>query len=599
MGQKQSAHAEALQNVREEAAKRVGDVAISARFNRLPKRLEDDYEINENSVLGTGYNGSVFLCTNKSGPKRKYAVKGFHMQGISADKLQQLEAECMIFLSMDHPHVARLVDVYECDRMLNLVMECMEGGELFERLTDRKRFTEPDAAMAVWQMLLAVNYLHSRGVVHRDLKLENFLYESKDTDHLKLIDFGFSHVWEPNTTMALSCGTLAYVAPEVLKKSYTSKCDLWSTGVILFILLAGYMPFSGAEKKQRTAIDKGEYNWRPERWAKVSPEAQDLVKKLLVKDAEQRLSAEDALKHKFINKRHDVQDAARPGSPRDQMEGLGDALVSFAKASQFRRACMSVMAWSLTNEERAKVREMFIAMDKNNTGTITMCELRDILMNKFEISDDQVKPIFAALDTAQNDEIHYSEFLAAMCSTRIAMHDELLRQTFSRFDADNTGFISVDNLRTVLGDSFSGAEVEKLIQEADTTKDGKISYDEFIAYLKSGDDDDQGGEKTHAMEAAEKIIENALTHEEAAKAAAAPGTLQWCKGKAKGMVEKTGAGVSSMTGSMKVNTGASRDTQGSGGATAAAPAQGAENQPLVDKKGDQKGEKSSGCCTLQ
>merc|ERR1719444_653260 len=93
-------------------------------------------------------------------------------------------------------------------------------------------------------MLLAVNYIHSHGVVHRDIKLENFLYETKEGDHLKLIDFGFSKIWSPNTKMRASCGTLAYVAPEVLSQNYTSKCDLWSLGFIAFILLFGYMPFT-------------------------------------------------------------------------------------------------------------------------------------------------------------------------------------------------------------------------------------------------------------------------------------------------------------------------------------------------------------------
>lgn len=130
---------------------------------------------------------------------------------------------------MDHPHVASLTDVYESEDQLYLVMECMLGGELFDRVVKRKRFTEKDAAKAVYQMLLAVNYIHSHDVVHRDIKLENFLYEAQDSDHLKLIDFGFSKIWQPNTTMAVSCGTLAYVAPEVLEKSYTSQCDLWLT----------------------------------------------------------------------------------------------------------------------------------------------------------------------------------------------------------------------------------------------------------------------------------------------------------------------------------------------------------------------------------
>jgi len=589
MGNKSST--DRLQATTKRAAERSGKVAVSARYKRLPKKLEDDYIMDvlgtgESVVLGTGYNGSVFMAKSKTS-KHKYAVKGFHLNGVSGEKMQQLEAECEIFLSMDHPHVSRLVDVYESESQLHLVMECMEGGELFERLSQRKRFSEKDSANAVYQMLLAINYIHAKGIVHRDLKLENFLYESSDTDHLKLIDFGFSHIWEPNTKMALSCGTLAYVAPEVLKKSYTSKCDLWSLGVILFILLAGYMPFSGAEKMQRKAIEDGNYSWRADRWKSVSAEAIELVKKLLQKDTSLRLSAEEALAHPFLQKRFSVEDQTCPTELIDQ--SAADALVNFAKASQFRRACMSVMAWSLSNEERAQVRDMFIAMDKDKTGTIKMCELKEILTSKFSICDTQIKPIFDALDSSQNDEIHYTEFLAAMVSTRIAMHDDLLTQTFKRFDCDNSGYITVDNLRTVLGESFNGTEVENLIAEGDLTKDGRISYEEFIAYLKGGDGSDT------MNEAAAKIVDTQLKQPEEERAAPALGTLAWAKGKAGGLLPfSTKFSTSSQLEtdcrameSMQVNTSGTMQSPGAApGASDATPLVSGDAPP-ADKKKEQ------------
>merc|ERR1719433_1595447 len=152
-------------------------------------------------------------------------------------------------------------------------MECLEGGELFDRVIERKRFSENDASDAVRQMLLALNYLHSAGIVHRDLKLENFLYDKKGGDHLKLIDFGFSKVWDPNVKMHLSCGTLSYVAPEVLEKNYGSQCDLWSLGVICYILLSGQMPFAGSESVQTQNIKEGKYQMRPDKWSKVPKEA--------------------------------------------------------------------------------------------------------------------------------------------------------------------------------------------------------------------------------------------------------------------------------------------------------------------------------------
>jgi len=231
---------------------KVGKVQLSGRYHRLPKKMEDDYEVSQ-KVLGSGYNGVVRMGTSKLNKATRVAVKAFKLAGLQGDKKQQLESEVEIFLCMDHPHVTRLFDVYESSDTLYLIMECMDGGELFDRVTELKQFSERDAADAVWQMLLALNYLHSHGIVHRDLKLENFLYDQKNSSHLKLIDFGFSKVVDPNAVMRSSCGTLSYAAPEVLNMKYTQKCDLWSMGVIAYILLSGTMPFEGSEEQKMKA----------------------------------------------------------------------------------------------------------------------------------------------------------------------------------------------------------------------------------------------------------------------------------------------------------------------------------------------------------
>jgi len=475
---------------------RVGKIPLSGRFHRCPKTIDDDYEVC-NKVLGSGYNGVVRMatCKHNSGNQR-FAVKAFKLSTIPRDKKGQLESEVEIFLCMDHPHITRLYDVYENGDTLHLVMECMEGGELFDRVTEIKRFTERDAADAVWQMLLAINYIHTHGIVHRDLKLENFLYDQKGSSHLKLIDFGFSKMWDPNIKMQVSCGTLAYVAPEVLGKCYTSQCDLWSLGVIGFIIISGYMPFSGSEKQQTDNISSGTIRFKPERWNTVSPIAMEFTKALLQVDPKKRLTAEQALEHPWIAQR---ETNAQP----EVDDKVVDALRQFGQASKFRRCCMEMMAWSLTNEERAKVRNYFVSMDKNHRGTITLQELKQVLQEKFNVPADETKAIFDSLDSNHDEEIHYSDFLAAMVNTRIALHDDLLKSAFKKFDTDQSGYITKENLREVLGDVYEGEQVEAFVAEADALKDGRISYEEFVAYLRG----DPLGE--HA-EATTKIIDAQL-----------------------------------------------------------------------------------------
>lgn len=467
-----------LQDITERLEARCGKIPLSGRYHKVPRRIEDDYEVC-NKVLGSGYNGVVRMASRKSSSSQdqKFAVKAFKLAMVANEKRGQLESEVEIFLCMDHPHITRLYDVYESDENLYLVMECMEGGELFDRVTELKRFSERDAADAIWQMLLALNYIHSHGIVHRDLKLENFLYDVKGSSHLKLIDFGFSRMWDPNIKMHVSCGTLSYVAPEVLEKSYTSQCDCWSLGVITFILLAGYMPFSGSENTQTKNISEGRYTMKPERWHTISKEATDFTRALLQVNPTRRLSAQTALEHPWIAQRHQCAKA-------DVDQGIVDALRSFGSSSRFRRCCMEMMAWSLSNEETSKVRQYFITMDQNKQGTITLHELKQILVEKYNVPDDETRKIFEALDTNNDEEIHYSDFLAAMVSTRIAMHDELLRTAFKRFDKSNTGYITPESLRMVLGETFEGEKVESIMNEADLLQDGRVSYAEFVSYLR-------------------------------------------------------------------------------------------------------------------
>lgn len=477
-----------LDEVRSRAEDRVGHLSVVGRYHRLPARLEDDYNV-EKKALGTGYNGSVLLARGKT-RIGKFAVKAFKLHGVSKEKKQELASEAEIFLSMDHPHVVRLFDVYEEEDRLSLVMECMEGGELFDRVREKKVYSEKDACKTTRMMLLAVNYLHSCGVVHRDLKLENFLYENKNSDFLKLIDFGFSKVWAKNTKMELSCGTLSYAAPEVLAKSYTSQCDLWSLGVIVFILLVGYMPFAGSdERKQIHMIRSGTYLVKKERWAKVSSLASDFVKKLLVVDPDVRMTAPQALEHPWIKNHEDACSDCID-------EAMVASLCDFAKSQSFRRSCMKLMAWSLTAPERAQVRDAFMALDTGSTGTIRISDLKQILEENFHLPEEEQQHVFNAFSDS-DDDIQYSEFLAAMMASRIALHDELLKDAFRRFDTENSGYIRREDLFKVLE---SESEALQVMKELDVNQDGKISYEEFIGYLKNGSAADND------LEAAERAI---------------------------------------------------------------------------------------------
>jgi len=458
--------------VHERVTGKKGSIPVSGRYSSRP--LEGDYRI-ENKVLGSGMSGDVRLATSTR-DGRQYAVKSFRKAGLSAKALKDLRSEVEIFLSLDHPHVARLEMVYDTEEVLHLVMEYMAGGELHSRLSESKQYTEEVAAETSHQMLLAVAYLHAHKIAHRDLKLENFLYERKDTNHLKLIDFGFAKILGCGGKMSQACGSIHYVAPEVLAHSYTEKADLWSMGVIAYMMLVGSPPFHGADAEVLRRIKIGNPNYTGSRFRKLSPSAQDFVRSLLVVNPKARLSAMDALEHPWITGRHRAEAVVIDA-------GILRSLQSFSNASAFRRALLSVMAWSLQTEDRIELRKQFLLLDEDNNGTITLKEFKAVLREHLHVDPAEAEALFRDLDADSNDEIEYSEFLAATLQGNVKVHENVLRRTFSRFDRAGSGLISADDLRSILGGSFEAGDIEELIQEVDTSGDGKIDYDEFIAYF--------------------------------------------------------------------------------------------------------------------
>lgn len=459
----------------------VAGVHLAYRYSST-RTLEQDYEL-ETRVVGTGMNGPVRLATGK-GDGRKHAVKSFRKTGLSSRKRKELKSEAEIYLSLDHPHVARLEMVYETDRDLHLVMEYMSGGELYDRLAKQRQYTEEAAADACHQMLLAVAYLHAHHIAHRDLKLENFLYEAPNSNHLKIIDFGFAKFWDVHTTMSQACGSIHYVAPEVLRHSYTGKADMWSLGVIAWMLLTGSPPFNGSEDVVLHKIKNCSIHYSS-RFDRLSMLAKNFLLSLLVLDPDERLSAQAALEHPWIRSRHEYKE-----TPIDM--GILRSLRSYAHTSQFRRNLLSMMAWSLSTEDRAELRSQFLLMDKDNKGTITPEDLQTIMKENFQIDAAEARFLFESMDTDQNDEIEYSEFLAAALVGHVKVHEDVLRQTFCRFDSDGNGKIDYDELHALLGDSFSEADIKELIKEVDTNGDGQIDYDEFLAYFYRMDSEAEG-----------------------------------------------------------------------------------------------------------
>lgn len=273
--------------------------SAEARARYLRRPAEDDFLMTPERVLGTGFSGAVVVGTElRSGAER--ALKSYQKQSLPTGSLEMLRDEVNIYLGLQHPRIVALHQVYETAEQLTLVMELCRGGELHGRLRSRGRFTEQDAARAACDMLSALEYLHAKEIVHRDIKMENWLYSDVTDDAcLKLIDFGFSTSHRRRELLRERCGTTAYMAPEVLHgHGYTEKCDMWSFGVVVFALLSGTLPFG--RHAERMLECSGAEAVEDDFAEDVSPEARSFVGALLRHDPAMRMSAAQCLSHPWL-----------------------------------------------------------------------------------------------------------------------------------------------------------------------------------------------------------------------------------------------------------------------------------------------------------
>jgi calcium-dependent protein kinase len=438
---------------------RAGPLAIAGRYHNA-RPLEWDIKVDKKAVLGAGMGGDVRLgsCV-KTG--RKYAVKSFQKQGMTSRQRELATSEAEVYLQLDHPHIAQLERIYETPAALHLVMEPLTGGELFDHIVKRTSYSEDATAQAAGQMLTAVAYLHAHGFVHRDLKPENWLYESATSDFLKLIDFGFARAVADGERMSSACGTIQYTAPEVVAQSYTEKADVWSMGIVIYVMLCGALPWQATENRDiYRCVKEGSVYYSRSRFDPLSMGAKHFVRSLLVRDPRSRPSAAEALKHSWIcerSRRHcaiefDIQDAI-----------IVQRMRKFAEAPSLQRACWTLLARSATPEAAAKedwLRQRFLAVAAEGRGSIGLRDLKEALggsANPF--GTDEVRTLFEGLDVSGNGEISYSEFLAAASFEETA--SEPCSDAFRAFD-------SVEAARELLcgDDPAQRLQVQKPLEKA-------------------------------------------------------------------------------------------------------------------------------------
>lgn len=449
--------------------------------------LRDYYDVNIKS-LGKGSYGSVVAARDlRTGTTR--AVKIVYKPKI--ENITRLKREILIMKRLDHPNIIRLFEVFEDEKDLYLVMELCTGGELFDRIIKSGHFSERYAASIMKQILSAIAYCHANDVMHRDLKPENVLYsDPSPLSALKVIDWGFAAKCTKNHKFSSVVGTPYYVAPEILFGNYDKQCDLWSAGVILFILLSGFPPFHGKDNKEiLRKVKIGEYAFEPKYWGKISDHAKGLIRGLLTFEPRKRLSAVEALQHTWIQ--YYNQAAMTQESPLTNKLG-GDLLEkfrNFQRHMKLKKLALTVVAYQMTEKDIGKLHEIFSALDKNADGVLTIGEVSAGLANMNVKHGDEIIEILEELDTDGNGTIDYTEFIAASIDHKLYEQEAVCKAAFRVFDLDGDGKITIEEMRKVLEMNFVQEEfthemIEEMVKEVDTNNDGMIDFEEFMKMMR-------------------------------------------------------------------------------------------------------------------
>jgi calcium-dependent protein kinase len=435
--------------------------------------IENDYVIGEE--CGSGAFATVRKVKSKStGQVRALKI----IKKTKSQDSARMYLEVEILKKLIHPNIMQIFEFYEDKKNFYIITEICDGGELFEQIVNKGAFNETECANVIKQILSAVNYIHLNSIVHRDLKPENILLDTNKNDVIKIIDWGTARFFEKNKKMNKVSGTPYYIAPEVLFEKYDEKCDVWSIGIIMYILLCGYPPFNGdSDTEILNRIKEGKFTFPKEEWENVSNDAKDLINCMLKYNPEERLSASDCLQHKWltgqVQKKIDTKLSTR----------CLDNMKKFHAERKLQQAALTfIVNHLLSKEEKNELMELFQSLDTNGDGVLNKEELYEGYKQQMDEDDalKEVERIMSEIDIDKSGTIDYNEFLIAATNRQKVLNKDKLEQTFKMFDKDGNGSISLDEIRSILGNSFTDQKVlESIVKECDTNGDGEISMSEF------------------------------------------------------------------------------------------------------------------------
>ena len=461
-------------------------LSISNRLfiNEIDQSPEKKYKIL--NTIGHGSYGDVFLAYNTY-TKEKFAIKKIYKSNEDLLNDGELLDEIEILKSLNHPDIVKIIEFYGTEDAYYIVNEYCPGGELFDKVENG--LSETQISVIFKQILSGLSYLHSNNIVHRDLKLENILISDieyvemtkEEYFDIKIIDFGNARIFDKTISTNSIVGSSYYIAPEVFLKKYNKECDLWSAGVILYILIVGSPPFDGSSDKQIfTSIKKGIFDKKNQRWMNASLDVKDLISKLLVNDPNKRLTANEALQHPWFRKTN--SNILYYNIPKYEILQCIQNLLSYNIKSKFEELVLAYIVHNMPKQKETKTAiKLFKLVNTKGDGKLQKDELKKTLLNF--VSEEYLKDFdktFNLLDGENHGYIEYGEFLRAALDKKKILKEDNLKYAFNFFDKENNGYITKDKMKSFfINPNLDEQLCSHIFDEIDTNKDGKIDFQEF------------------------------------------------------------------------------------------------------------------------
>jgi len=429
-------------------------------------------------VLGQGASSEVAQVIRK-GDEQEFAMKIMRRD----DKWNPIlfKQEHFLLTMLDHPNILAFKDSYMDKDNFYFCTELCKGGELFDKIKQMKRFSEVEAASFVKTIISAIEHCHSMNLVHRDLKPENIVFRTKAHKEIVIIDFGDAKIVTEDGTYEDFVGTAFYLAPECVRirtGAELKKSDMWTIGIITYVLVTGRPPFFGNDNKEiLKKIIRAKISF-PKK-ARLSSTAKDFIRRLVEKRTKVRYSAKKALMHPWLQ--------GKAGTENLGMNVL-QSISNYSSVSRLKRVLVKLLASKLTASDQRALRRQFDKIDKDGDGVINLKELTNYLAHQdgdYVEAERTARHIISEIDHDGSNCVSRNDWCNARLATKL-QQDEIIRDQFDRIDGNRDGYITQNELAKLFQGQVSDELIKQMIQEVDKDDDGKIGYDEFASAMKEG-----------------------------------------------------------------------------------------------------------------